>query len=207
MQEIMNLFNRFVIAVEVMTTCLVKISKTLEFPHTAKADDPRNIVPVTSVYPEAAVEEKEEVVVEVVTEATKYPRNGDRDAWLALCKDRKINVPPRTKTATLIKNVKSWDDARIGEAEFNGNTAAPEKETEKEKAVQQTLSDPFAVVSTEKMEETITMKMVLEALQPIQKEKGNAVVIDILNRVGGVSKLIDLPEDKYAAVYKEAKNG
>ena len=190
----MELLTRFVVAIE-------SIANSLAIVKMCECDDVVQDTPPETKKEEPVVVEKPDTGELKENASTKYPRNGDRDAWLALCKDRKINVPPRTKTATLIKNVKSWDDARIGEAEFNGNTAAPEKEA----------VDPFAVVGIEKTEtkaeEPITMKMVLEALQPIQKEKGNAVVIDILNRVGGVSKLIDLPEDKYTAVYKEAKNG
>ena len=86
--------------------------------------------------------------------------------------------------------------AHVSEEEFN-----------KEEPVIKTELDPFATTTVKVTEEPVTEKMVLEALQPIQKEKGNAAVIDILSRVGGVSKLIDLPEDKRAAVYREAKNG
>ena len=184
----MELLERFVVAIESIANSFSVVKRAEEC---CPCD---TVVGETSDTPEPAVKE-----TEAESAGLDYPRNGDRDAWLELCAKRGIDVPKGTKTATLLKKVKAWDAAHMREAEVNAKTVV-EKEV-----------DPFAPSGFGSTAEVkvppVTMKMVLAALQPIQKGKGNAAVIDILSRVGGVDKLIDLPEGKYAAVYEEAKNG
>ena len=123
-----------------------------------------------------------------------YPTEDDRDAWLELCKERNIEVPSRTKTTTLIKKVKEFD-----EADPSGVDSGPEGPTDDKE------EDPFDTGSDDQSsDEKVTLDQVREALQKIQASSGNPAVIAILKDPGGVDKLKDLLEEKYAAVLKAA---
>ena len=76
--------------------------------------------------------------------------------------------------------------------------AAPEPEPEP--------ADPFAVDEPEPPKPKLSQSDVLKALQLIQKAEGNEPVVKILWEHGGVSKLKDLDESKFEAVYNAAVN-
>jgi len=140
-----------------------------------------------------------------------------RNALLQMCHERNIEVPPRTRTDTLVKQLKAWDLANPdGPAEELENT----KTLDSGKGIHDD-SDPFGEKTSGEIVDSdpfgldlpvetalLTIEELRGALQKLMASKGKDAVIKILAEVGGVAKLKDLPEDKFSAVMEAiAKNG
>lgn len=132
-------------------------------------------------------------------------------ALVGLCKDRNIEVPPRTKSATIVKQLEAWDLA-------HPNRLAPSASETAENDTQASLSstgeteaaDPFATTDDPLAEEPAaapakeyTPEEVKAGLQDFMKRQGAdgaAAVVKLLSDVAGVQKLKDLPKEKYADI-------
>ena len=201
----MKLLERFVEAVELAAAALSYIADKdpdtapdTTKPHDATAEESKK---------SAHTAEEDPPPAESPVEPRKYPLPDDRDAWLILCRDKGIEVPERTRTATLVKQVMAYDIA---------NPAGPE-------TLVKTEDDPFKVAAASTVGTDVdpfaqqdgadlapvTREELLPFAQKLAKEKGNPVVFAILAQFN-VKKFLDLPEDKNAEALKyikEALNG
>lgn len=132
-----------------------------------------------------------------------------RNALLQMCHERDIEVPPRTRTDTLVKNLKAWDLANPGltdpgqgmndderlYAEDAANHPSPKKPGQ---GIHDD-SDPFGDDPPTE-DPSYTIDQVRAALQRLMVKEGKPAVVDLLRNRGGVEKLKDLPEDKFSAV-------
>lgn len=170
MQQLMDLLERFVVSQEQIAAAYANTkSYGGEKCERKEEPDPKKI----------------EDTAEPNPQDEGYPNAADRDAWVTLCELRGIDVPPRTRTTTLVKLVKEHDS-----------------DTEKVEAPVIVDEDPF---NTETEEPEVTRELVFSALQKVQKEQGNPKVFELLEKVGA-KHFKDVPEEKYAALYKEIQN-
>lgn len=131
-------------------------------------------------------------------------QKGGRDALLILCEKRGIEVPPRTKTDTLVKKLNSWDLA---------NPEGSEPKTQEDPLNEDTLGgnsepdfDPFAADEEEK---TYTADDIKVAFQKHMAEHyaddqtaGYKFAAQIFADHGGAAKLPDVDPSKYGAIMK-----
>lgn len=145
--------------------------------------------------------------VATVSVANQYERLAnadDRDALLKLCETKGVPVPPRTKTPTLARLL-TEHDAKTLEAEPTSRGATAPTET---------VTDPFTEEPTDPFDDAPnkapatpvnTVAMVRKALMSVHETKGLAAVMDILMTYGGgCTKIKELQEAYYPAVYAEA---
>jgi len=119
----------------------------------------------------------------------------DRDELLRLCKARNISIPPRTKNLTIVKKLKDWDAEQAGKQA--GSASVGE---ESDPFAEGGDDDPFAESDPE-----VTYDMMMGALKDVHTAKGSAKVTELIMTFGGgVTKIVDVAEDKYADVYAEA---
>ena len=128
-----------------------------------------------------------------------------RDAVILLCEEKGIEVPPRTRTVTLVSKLESFaaaggalhDQNQFGEAEGAAepkiafNTGDPFGET------------PGGVTPAPESEIFFTANEVKAALQAHYMSlevKDSSVIVDLLKRTAGVEKVKDIPENKFNAV-------
>jgi len=176
--ELMKLLERFVVAVELIAANM-KSNTT--------AAGPAATGPVKSKVPAAA--------------GPVYPEDTDRDAWLALAKARgKSDWPKGTKTPTIVKWVRNYDLANPTNVQ-----TSPEETKPEEKTVDALGDDALGDEVFDETEEVVTREDLLPVLQKVQKEKGNPVLIELLEKGGGVKAFKELTDDKYAAVKKLAE--
>jgi hypothetical protein len=117
---------------------------------------------------------------------------------------RGIAVPPRTRSATIVKQLQEWD-ARAKDATDKSLKALDKKDefarTEpagfpEAEAAQE--ADPFG--AAEEPAKTYTKEEVLAALQKLMVAESKEAVFKILQEQGGVKAFKELPVEKYAAV-------
>lgn len=137
-----------------------------------------------------------------------------RAALLGMCNDRGIEVPPRTKTPTLVKGLQAWDLAHPnGVAPQAQEQAPPEEPANDPFAVAApeeatNVVDPFAedTAPTQEPAKVYTLEQVRGALQKKMQDTaaaggdGTQAVVDALKTAANVARLKDLPEDKYPAL-------
>lgn len=137
-----------------------------------------------------------------------------RAALLGMCNDRGIEVPPRTKTPTLVKGLQAWDLA-------HPNGVAPQ--SQEQAPPEQPANDPFTVAAPDEAPNAVdpfaedtaptqapakvyTLEQVRGALQKKMQDTvaaggdGTQAVVDALKTAANVTRLKDLPEDKYPAL-------
>jgi len=129
-----------------------------------------------------------------------YPDPEDRPAWEVMAKDRGIEIPKRTRTATIIKKVQAWD------------TANPEGKKEA-RVVGELTTGSLPVESTEPTPDpfeadpappTVSQEDTLKKLQDLRTAKGTEAVFKVLKDGAGVDHFNNIPEDKYATIYEMA---
>ena len=170
---------------------------------------------VTVPVPEEAPEPEEAATVFVPSDPDGAAvGNGyesmDRDALFALCVKRGIEVPPRTRTTTLVKKLNTADKIAAVEApktsepipEATATEEIPAGEVEDPFAVPDPAStgeveaDPFAMPEPEP-EKEVTKDDVIGAMQAVHEKKGTPAVLKLLAQFG-VAKIKDLDPGDYA---------
>ena len=149
----------------------------------------------------------------VVPEAPNYKGVTDYDTLRRLCQDRKIAVPPRTKTTTLVKWLQQDDLAKAAPA-APPVVAAPVLST----PVVHTDPPPVVVAQPPTPVEAdpfqadppapakdLTREDVIEVLQALKAAKGIESCKRVVIEHGGVALVKDIPASKWATVYAAAQ--
>lgn len=149
----------------------------------------------------------------VAPEAPNYKGVTDYDTLRRLCQDRKIAVPPRTKTTTLVKWLQQDDLAKAAPA-APPVVAAPVLST----PVVHTDPPPVVVAQPPTPVEAdpfqadppapakdLTREDVIEVLQALKAAKGIESCKRVVIEHGGVALVKDIPASKWATVYAAAQ--
>ncbi|MDA8113550.1 MAG: hypothetical protein M0Z43_02325 [Acidithiobacillus sp.] len=139
-------------------------------------------------------------------EVPNYKGVTDYDTLRRLCQERKITVPPRTKSTTLVKWLQQDDLAKaapVTPAPTPPIAAAPVVRTDPAPIATPASpveADPFREPPPAPAKE-ITREDVIEVFTKLKEAKG----LDLCKRVviehGGVALIKDIPKDKLAVVY------
>jgi hypothetical protein len=202
LERLIGLFERLVVAQERQAAAAEHFAGGMTVADTAPAQEPDR------VYTQELVISGNATAAAIDYEALAAQGEIGRAALLGMCNDRGIEVPPRTKTPTLVKGLQTWDLAHP-----NGVTATPAQE---EAPPEQPDNDPFAVAapnevdpfaddtaSTQEPAKVYTLEEVRGALQKKMQDTvaaggdGTQAVVDALKKAANVARLKDLPEDKY----------
>ncbi len=184
-EKLMNLFERFVVAIEDIADTLARQEIT---GHPMMAGTPAQTV--------------SESVEESISDKPDYA-SMNRETLVALCEQRNIEVPKGTKTTTLVKKLKSWDAVQTStlKAETEKEDLGPAFPSEVEEE-----ANPFEQSESEAAEE-LTHEVMFAALQDYYKavaEKGGngiEAVTELIRTHAGVTLVREIPADKRKAVY------
>ena len=145
-------------------------------------------------------------VVETLTEAppevtdtvVTYPPPDaeNRGVYIEMMKKRGIEITDRMRTTSMEKAVKDYDAANPAA----GTPPVQDPDDPFAETPSGDDADPFADDSKE--EPPPAREDVMNWLQQVQGSKGNAAVMGILKVDAGCTKVLDIPEDKLAAVAK-----
>jgi len=149
----------------------------------------------------------------VAPEVPNYKGVTDYDTLRRLCQDRKIAVPPRTKSTTLVKWLQQ-DDLAKGVAVVPLTTitqpvvAAPVVHTDPAPVAPSLPAadepDPFQDPLPAAPKE-ITLEDVIEIVTRLKAAKGLEACKRVVIEYGGATLIKDIPKDKLAAVYAAAQ--
>lgn len=139
------------------------------------------------------------------------------DVLKQTCEARGFQVPPRTKTPTLIKWLNEFDGAQVkGKVveQIGPKDAAPGMVVTKETGVtiiEKPFLDPPPVEEADPFAEAVPASKkisrddVMLELKRVQSVKGNPYVIELLVKYGNAQSFKDVKDDKLQAIYDEAK--
>ena len=197
-----NLIERFIAAME-------KIADALSAPAAPVKPcscEPKVAPPVVSTIAPAAIVSVSPEHIDV-----GYQGVTDYEALKNLCAERGIEVPPRTKTTTLIKQLSTWDAVQAAKpapamVEAVGVAASPQEIA----AVADKEADPF-VEEAPAPPAARTFEETLVVLQALMKVRGNAYVSAMIKKHTGFDaykdvKKLEKPKQDAAltALYNEA---
>ena len=198
-EKLINLFERFVVAVEDIADTLAR----QEIVHAS----PTVAAPAETTEP-----------------AKPDYETMDRDTLVALCEQRDIEVPPRTRTETLVKKLNSWDAVQAAtpptepapeenldhlegenvDVEGDGGNDAFPPDTEPDPEPE---ADPFGQDEPEEAPAAeLTHEAVLQALQDYRKnvaDKGGdgiKAVTNLISTHAGVTLVREIPAEKRKAI-------
>jgi len=202
-----NLIERFIAAMEKIADAL----SAPAFPTKPCACEPKA---VPAEYRDAAAKMNEaseaaKITAPVYAQEMAGPPAGykgitDYEALKKLCAERGIEVPPRTKTTTLIKNLSTWDAVQSAQQIVNKPTAAPAEVIPP--AVQEPdpptvlgpvsaspESDPFQEPpAAPEPPKARTFEETLVVLQSLMKVRGNAYVSAMIKKHTGFDAYKDV---------------
>ena len=145
-------------------------------------------------------------------EVPNYKGVTDYDTLRRLCQDRKIAVPPRTKTTTLVKWLQQDDLAKATPAAASAAppvVAAPVVHTDPPPVV---VAQPPTPVEADPFQEPppapakeITLEDVIEIVTRLKGAKGLEACKRVVIEYGGATLIKDIPKDKFATVYAAAQ--
>lgn len=210
------MLERFIIAIEKIAAALSGEQ------HACKCAGPQVglTTPIGSVLPDGGV------VVEQLTppapaappavtpETPNYKGVTDYDTLRRLCQDRRIAVPPRTKSTTLVKWLQQDDLAKAAPAAPQAQAAppvvaAPVVHTDPAPVV---VAQPPTPVEADPFQESppaapkeITLEDVIEIVTRLKGAKGLEACKRVVIEYGGATLIKDIPKDKLAAVYAAAQ--
>jgi len=196
-EKIMELLERFVVAAEknaesavLFVECYAARTTVMEHP-----------LPICEDCKRTGEEEEHLVKLDPVSGDPVHYDPADLDGLKKLCAERGIEVPPRTRATTMISKLETWDlqnpvlpvveQAGDETTAFDGTEHTPS-------AVTEVAGSPFPVEEDETPQ--ITRADCLIALQDLSAADGhdNTRVHAVLNTVAGVTKLADVPVEKFA---------
>lgn len=123
----------------------------------------------------------------------------ERDALLSECEKRGIEVPPRTRTTTMISQLEEFD------AGWRPNT-----QTEPAPTQEEPVADPFATPQespeqlADKFPSVEEARVVLRRLMA-HHEGDSARVTELIKKHAGVEKIAMVPASKFQAIMDEAE--
>lgn len=208
LERLIRLFERLVVAQERQAAAAEHFAGGMTVADTAPAQEPDKVYTQETLLPGNAT------AAAIDYEALAAQGEIGRAALLGMCNDRGIEVPPRTKTPTLVKGLQAWDLAHPNGVAPQAQEQAPPEEP---------ANDPFAVAAPEEATNVVdpfaedtaptpapakvyTLEQVRGALQKKMQDTaaaggdGTQAVVDALKTAANVARLKDLPEDKYPAL-------
>lgn len=200
------MLERFIIAIEKIAAALSGEQ------HACKCAGPQ----VGSVLPDGGVvvEQMAPPPAPAVAPAVpNYKGVTDYDTLRRLCQDRKIAVPPRTKSTTLVKWLQQDDLAKAAPAAVTPTivtpvVAAPVVHIDPPPVAPSLPAadevDPFQEPPTAAPKE-ITLEDVIEIVIRLKAAKGLEACKRVVIEYGGATLIKDIPKDKLAAVYAAAQ--
>lgn len=150
----------------------------------------------------------------VLPEAPNYKGVTDYDTLRRLCQERKIAVPPRTKSTTLVKWLQQDDLAKGTGAAPQAAVAppvvaAPVVHTDPAPVAVATPPpaevDPFVEPPLTPVNKEITLEDVIDVAKKLKDTKGLDAVKRVVIEYGGVALIQNIPKDKLAVVYAAAQ--
>ncbi len=147
-------------------------------------------------------------------EAPNYKGVTDYDTLRRLCQERKIAVPPRTKSTTLVKWLQQDDLAKGTGAAHQAAVAppvvaAPVVHTDPAPVAVATPPpaevDPFVEPPLTPVNKEITREDVIDVAKKLKDTKGLDAVKRVVIEYGGVALIQNIPKDKLAVVYAAAQ--
>ncbi len=145
-------------------------------------------------------------------EAPNYKGVTDYDTLRRLCQERKIAVPPRTKSTTLVKWLQQDDLAKGTGAAPQAPAAPPVVAAPVVHTDPAPVPAPTPPVEADPFQEpppslakAVTREDVIAAATQLKDLKGLDAVKRVVIEYGGAARITDIPEDKLAIVHAAIK--